>query len=121
MRSVAHDLGQMLGCGAHLASLRRTAAGAFTLADAVTLDQLVEYARSGTLESHMPHPRELLSEMPSVTADAVSAGKLRNGMAVNLPEFSDAALVKVFSGQRDLIAIGKRIAGTLFQPSIVIG
>jgi tRNA pseudouridine55 synthase len=121
VRSVAHDLGQSLGCGAHLASLRRTSAGPFTLADAVTLEQLVDSAKDGTLELRLPHPRLLIPELPSVTADAVAAGKLRNGMAINLPELSSAPLVKVFESQRELIAIAKRIAGTLFQPTVVIG
>ena len=121
VRSVAHDLGQLMGCGAHLASLRRTAAGPFYLANAMTLDEVVEGGRNGNLPSRMMHPRELLPEMPSVTADAVSTGRLRNGMAVNLPEFSQAQMVKIFSGQRELMAIGKRIAGTLFQPVVVIG
>jgi tRNA pseudouridine55 synthase len=121
VRSVAHDLGQLLGCGAHLASLRRTSAGPFTLADALTLEELADCARAATLESRLPHPRLLLPELPSVTADEVTAGKLRNGMAVNLPELTSAPLVKVFESQRDLIAIAKRIAGTLFQPTVVIG
>jgi tRNA pseudouridine55 synthase len=121
VRSVAHDLGQMLGCGAHLASLRRTSAGPFTLADALTLEELAGLAKDGTLEARLPHPRLLLPELPSVTADEVTAGKLRNGMVVNLPELTPASLVKVFESQRDLIAIAKRIAGTLFQPTVVIG
>jgi tRNA pseudouridine55 synthase len=121
VRSVAHDLGQLLGCGAHLASLRRTSAGPFVVADAVTLEALAESANHGSLELRLPHPRLLLPELPSVTADEVAAGKLRNGMAVNLPELTSAPLVKVFESQRDLIAIAKRIAGTLFQPTVVIG
>jgi tRNA pseudouridine55 synthase len=40
---------------------------------------------------------------------------------VNLPEFSAASTVKIFEGQRNLIAIGRRIAGTLFQPFVVLG
>ncbi len=121
VRSVAHDLGQVLGCGAHLTSLRRTSAGPFAIADAVTLEELAELARDGNLELRLPHPRLLLPELPSVTADEVTAGKLRNGMPVNLPELTSAPLVKVFESQRDLIAIAKRIAGTLFQPTVVIG
>jgi len=68
----------------------------------------------------MRHPRELLPELPAVTADDLSAGRLRNGMAVNLPEFSSSPLVKIFFGQHELIAVGKRIAGTLFQPKVVL-
>lgn len=120
VRAVAHGLGQALGCGAHLASLRRVASGPFTIDQALPLDEVESLGRAGTLADALPHPRTLLPEIPSVTADEQTAGRLRNGMQVNLPEFSQAALVKVFLGQRDLVAIGKRIAGTLFQPMIVL-
>jgi tRNA pseudouridine55 synthase len=120
VRSVAHELGVDLGCGAHLASLRRVAAGPFLLADAVSLTDIELLSASGTLTGKMPHPRALLTEFPSVTADAFSVGRLRNGGAVNLPEFTAAPLVKIFEGQRELIAIGQRIAGTLFQPIVVL-
>ena len=120
VRSVAHELGASLGCGAHLASLRRIAAGPFTLDQARTLEELCARAANGNLEETLPHPRTLLPELPAATADLWTAGRLRNGMQVNLPEFSDASLVKIFAGQRDLIAIGKRVAGTLFQPIVVL-
>jgi tRNA pseudouridine55 synthase len=58
--------------------------------------------------------------LPSVTADDEAASKIRHGMAVNLPDFSRAHEVKVFAGQRDLIAIATRVAGTLFHPRIVL-
>ena len=122
VRSVAHELGQDLGCGAHLSSLRRTQAGVFTLADAHTLDDL--HALAGNfeaLEAKCIHPRELLPEMPSVTGDALALGRLRNGAQANLPEFSRAPLVKVFAGQRELVGIARRVAGTLFQPVVGMG
>jgi tRNA pseudouridine55 synthase len=121
VRSVAHDLGQVLGCGAHLARLRRIAAGPFTLNQALTLEELRAHAAAGTLEESLPHPRTLLPELPATTADLWMAGRLRNGNAVNLPEFSTAPLAKVFAGQRDLVAIVRRVAGTLFQPVVVLG
>ena len=121
VRSVAHELGQLAGCGAHLSSLRRTAAGPFALDAAVTREQLIEAANAGTVESLLLHPRTVLPEMPAVTADEASQTKLRNGMAVNLPEFSDAPLVRIFSGQRELIGIGRRVAGTLIQPFVNLG
>lgn len=121
VRSVAHDLGRALGCGAHLARLRRIAAGPFTLAQALTLEEMCALAAAGTLEQSLPHPRTLLPELPATTADIWVAGRLRNGNAVNLPEFSNAPLAKVFAGQRDLVAIVRRIAGTLFQPIVVLG
>jgi tRNA pseudouridine55 synthase len=122
VRSVAHELGQDLACGAHLSSLRRTQAGEFTLADAHTLDELEPSAgHLDAIENHCIHPRSLLIEMPSVTGDDISLGRLRNGAQANLPEFSSASMVKVFAGQRELVGIARRVAGTLFQPVVVMG
>ena len=121
VRSVAHELGMLAGCGAHLTALRRTQAGVFTLADAITLDEMKELAAAGTLAQRMPHLRSLLPEIPSVTVDAETAGRIRNGMAVNVPEYSASERVKIFTNMTDLLAIGKRIAGTLVHPEIVLG
>ena len=122
VRSVAHELGQNLGCGAHLNSLRRTQAGVFTLAEVHTLDELQTLAgNADALQAFCVHPRSLLPEMPSVLGDAMALGLLRNGAQANLPEFSQAPLVKVFAGQRELVGIAKRVAGTLFQPVVVMG
>ena len=143
MRSVAHDLGQLLGCGAHLGTLRRTRVAEFTLEDAHTLERLAELTTnshpdrscafpegkgsgvegprvSAEVEALFIHPRKLLPQFPSVTADDASAARIRTGRTVNLPELSRARQVKVFTGQRDLIAIATRIAGTLFHPKIVL-
>ncbi|MGA9980730.1 MAG: tRNA pseudouridine(55) synthase TruB [Candidatus Sulfotelmatobacter sp.] len=151
MRSVAHEMGQKLGCGAHLESLRRTAVAEFSIADAHTLEELEAAANTeaanpepgdtrpatpqsekhgtqrGTpksiphsLEDLFVHPRLLLPQFPSVTADEVNAARIRAGRPVNLPELSRARQVKVFSGQKNLIAIATRVAGTLFHPRIVL-
>lgn len=122
LRSVAHDLGQAAGCGAHLQSLRRTAVAEFTLADARTLEQIAQAANASEEERDtlFVHPRKLLPSLPVVTASEEIAARIRHGQAVNLPEFSSAREVKVFGGQRNLIAIATRIAGTLFHPQIVL-
>jgi len=122
VRSVAHELGQDLGCGAHLSRLRRTQAGVFTEQEARTLEELQALAGNvEALEELCVHPRLLLPEMPAVSGDAMALGRLRNGAQANLPEFSRARLVKVFAGQRDLVGIAQRVAGTLFQPVAVMG
>ena len=120
VRSIAHAMGQQAGCGAHLAALRRTAAGPLCLRDAMSLADVEERAAANTLEAATPHPRTLLPELPNVTADAGAMARLRHGMAVALPEFSRAPVVKVFAGQRELAAIAERVAGVLFQPTIVL-
>ena len=119
MRSLAHDMGQKLGCGAHLANLRRTAAAEFVLEDSHRLEEVELAARQGTAADLFVHPRKLLPGMPCVTVNDENASLIRCGRSVNLPEFSPAVQVKVFYGQRDLIAIASRIAGTLFHPRIV--
>jgi len=119
LRTVAHDLGRELGCGAHLTALRRTRVAEFEVSEAITLERLAE-AAAGNLEEVFVHPRRLLPHMPSVTASEEAAALIRSGRAVNLPEMSRARQVKVFYGQRELIAIATRVAGTLFHPGIVL-
>lgn len=119
MRSLAHDMGQRLGCGAHLASLRRTVVAEFAIEDAHTLEDVAQAIQQGSAEDVFVHPRKLLSQFPSVTATDENVSLIRAGRAVNLPELSRAPLVKVFRGQRELIAIATRVAGTLFHAGIV--
>jgi len=130
MRSVAHEMGQKLSCGGHLESLRRTAVAEFTIENSHTLEELEEAAQekknlahesnARLLETFFVHPRLLLPQFPSVTADEANTVRIRAGRPVNLPEFSRARQVKIFSSQKDLIAIAVRVAGTLFHPRIVL-
>jgi tRNA pseudouridine55 synthase len=119
LRSIAHDIGQQMGCGGHLASLRRTVLGEFNVAEARTIGDLEDAAKEQRLDEVFIHPRKLLPQFPCVTADQEAVAYIYNGRAVNLPEFSQAPLVKVFANQKDLIAVASRIAGTLFHPKIV--
>jgi tRNA pseudouridine55 synthase len=149
MRSVAHEMGQLFGSGAHLESLRRTAVAEFYITQAHTLEEIerqlesesririereikVCHSEPGEKPGEEPavsgqegiatlfvHPRQLLPQFPSVTADDATAARIRAGRPINLPELSRARQVKVFQGQRELIAIATRVAGTLFHPKIV--
>jgi tRNA pseudouridine55 synthase len=120
MRSVAHEMGQRLGCGAHLESLRRTAVAEFEITQAHTLEEIEGQIKDQMKEAALfIHPRQLLPQFPSVTADDATAARIRNGRPVNLPELSRARQVKVFYGQSELIAVATRVAGTLFHPKIV--
>ncbi len=119
MRSIAHDLGRELGCGAHLESLRRTRVAEFAITDAHSLEALEAATQLEDFEQICVHPRKLLPEMPSVTATDEIAAFIRSGRAVNLPEFSRSKQVKVYYGQSELIAIATRVAGTLFHPKVV--
>jgi tRNA pseudouridine55 synthase len=120
VRSLAHELGQKLGIGAHLGSLRRTAVAEFSLEQSRTMEQVAEAVSQGRIEELLVHPRLLLPEMPSVTADDEAIGKIRHGRTVNLPELSRSPLVKVFASQTELACIASRVAGTLFHPKVVL-
>jgi tRNA pseudouridine55 synthase len=122
LRAIAHDMGQKLGCGAHLAALRRTAVAEFHIEDACRLEDLELAMRQGAdvQETLFVHPRKLAPQLPGVTATEENVAHIRAGRAVNLPEMSRAPLVKVFYGQRELVAIATRIAGTLFHAGIVL-
>lgn len=91
------------------------------LQHAMTLEEIAEWLRDGSFEDRLPHPRCLLPQLPSVTVDASTAIQLKNGMACNLPDYSGAPFIKIFTSQRELFAIGRRIAGTLTQPMAVLG
>jgi tRNA pseudouridine55 synthase len=120
VRSIAHEIGQKLGVGAHLASLRRTVVGEFTIEQSHTLEELADAAAQGGLDELCVHPRRVLPAIPSVTATDEDIAKIRNGRTVNLPEMSRSKWVKVFAGQAELICLASRVAGTLFHPKVVL-
>ena len=120
LRSLAHDLGKKLGPGGHLAALKRTSVREFTIDEAHSLEQLEQAQATSTLDELFLHPRLVLPEFPAVVASPESAARIRHGGAVNLPEFSKSTIVRVFAGQRELLAIARRVAGTLFQPKVVL-
>jgi len=120
VRSLAHELGQKLGCGAHLASLRRTRVAEFGLEDAHSLGEIAGAASSGSLADLTVHLRRVLPTMPSVTADDETVGKIRYGRTINLAEFSGAKWVKVFAGQSELVCLASRVAGSWFHPKVVL-
>lgn len=120
VRALAHELGQSLEVGAHLSRLQRTRVGEFGLKQSHTLEQLAELAADGRAESALLPATALLPEMPAVVAPPDAGSRLSHGQAANLPEFSRAERVRIFTPQGRLLSIGRRVAGSLFQPQIVL-
>src|SRR5271165_3400215 len=112
VRSLAHELGQTLGIGAHLATLRRTVVAEFTIEQAYTLEEVAAAIADDRLDDLLVHPRRVLPNMPSVTATEEDVGKIRHGRTVNLPEMSRSPWVKVFAGQSQMVCLASRVAGT---------
>jgi tRNA pseudouridine55 synthase len=88
VRSVAHDLGQALGCGAHLAALRRTASGTLAVDEAVPYDTLDEAMAAGTWQRYLRPADSALADWPAVHLSAAAAARLRHGQAVGPVEAS---------------------------------
>ncbi|MET0918318.1 MAG: tRNA pseudouridine(55) synthase TruB [Burkholderiales bacterium] len=81
IRTLAADLGDALGCGAHLAALRREATGGFSIGDAVALDALEAQAPEARALALLPVDT-LLAELPRLAVDAADAQRLRDGRAI---------------------------------------
>ncbi len=85
IRSLARDIGAALGCGGHLAALRRVQAGVFTLRDAVTLEQLELAAKEGRAESLLLPMERAVADWPAVQLDDEQTRKLLNGQRLLPP------------------------------------
>jgi tRNA pseudouridine55 synthase len=124
VRSLAHDIGEALGCGAHLGALRRTRAGAFHLRDATPL---AEIAAEGPRASARLVPMErLLPEFPAVTLTEAGAKRARHGNLLSpgdiagAPPGTAAGRVRLFDGGGVLLGIAEPAAGGLLHPAIIL-
>jgi tRNA pseudouridine55 synthase len=112
VRVLAADLGEALGCGAHLAGLRRTASGGFDLGDAITLDALEamdEDARNRCLQP----PSVLVRHLPALRIAGDAARHFRHGGAVAATTYENG-LVAAYDG--DLLLGIAEVAGGVAKP-----
>ena len=107
IRTLAADMGEFLGCGAHLKSLRRLACGALTLDQAVSLVEL-EQLKSKE-EVPLISLSDALSHLPKITVNAESSARLRMGqqeiLASLAPPRHDESLARLADEQGDLVAL----------------
>ena len=123
MRSIAHDLGQALGCGAHLTELRRLASGEFELSHARTIAQLESLAADERLLDALVPAGQMLPAMPSVLVDELVTAQIRNGRNFPASPFRSepaSRLVKAVTRQGDLVAIGEAVLPNLYHPIVVL-
>jgi tRNA pseudouridine55 synthase len=124
VRSIAHDAGRAMGCGAFLRDLRRLSSGDFRLEQARTVDQLTALAAENRLESALIPAVDLLPEFPSELVDLVTAGQIRNGRDFRVSPFHPAArdmrYVKAISAHGELIAIGEARLPLVYHPVLVL-
>lgn len=123
MRSIAHDLGQALGCGGFLKSLRRLASGDFDIEQARTIPELEELARAGRLEEALVPAAALLPQFPSELVDSLTARQIRQGRDFRVSPFRDRAgarYVKAVTPDGQLVAIGEQKLPNLYHPCVVL-
>jgi len=123
IRSIAHDLGQAAGVGAHLSALTRTVSGDFTLEEARTLEELNELAAQDRLKEAIIAPARLLPQFASEIVDQITAGQIRQGRDFRTSPFHirpGTQYVKAISPEGDLIAIGEAKLPNLYHPILVL-
>ncbi|OGD14521.1 MAG: tRNA pseudouridine(55) synthase TruB [Candidatus Aminicenantes bacterium RBG_16_63_14] len=132
IRSLAHDLGRRLGCGAHLDTLRRTSIGPYALFDAVPLAGFEEAAARGEAAKHILPLERLLPWVPAVTVLPLAEIRIRHGsslepahLAAPLPDSppfpGETRLVRLFSGSGKLLALARPSAdGSKLHPFLVL-
>jgi tRNA pseudouridine55 synthase len=104
VRSLAHDLGNALGCGAHLVGLRRTKSGRFTLRDAVPLRRLRDSFEAGNWYQYLIPAAEALSDWPAVELDIDALEAIRHGHRVPA-ETGATGWARGISEQGELVAL----------------
>jgi tRNA pseudouridine55 synthase len=123
LRSIAHELGQALGCGAFLKTLQRTRSGDFTLQQSRTLVELEELAKDGRFAEAVIPAAELLPEFPAEIVDRVTTGFIRQGRDFRTSPFGikpGCRFVKAVTQDGDLVAIGEAKLPNLYHPVMVL-
>jgi tRNA pseudouridine55 synthase len=140
IRSLAHEMGQKLGCGAHLSEICRTAVGEFSLDQAIELEELAQASREGKFQSCLISLENLLPDYPRTNVLPVLEKKVRHGGKFNvlvsqlqpgrveLPPGATTQLesggihaprLRVFSQANKLIAIAEAVVPRTYQPVVV--
>ena len=140
IRSLAHEMGQKLGCGAHLAEITRTAVGEFSLEQAISLEELAEARKAGKFADCLIKLENLLANFPRVNVLPVIEKRVRHGSKFNIsiaqvqpgrvepPPGATTELdggepkaprLRVFGQQDKLIAIAEAVVPRTYQPIVV--
>jgi tRNA pseudouridine55 synthase len=140
IRSLAHEIGHKLGCGAHLAEITRTAVGEFSLDQAISLEELAKAAGSEKFADYLIRLENLLPNFPRVNVLPIIERRVRHGTKFNVslaqiqpgrvetPPGATAQLdggepkaprLRVFSQQEKLIAIAVAVVPRTYQPIVV--
>lgn len=140
VRSLAHDMGKRLGCGAHLTEISRTAVGEFSIEQAMAIEEVAESARAGKLKDLVIPLENLLANYPRANVLPILEKRVRHGGKFNvmvsqvqpghvdLPPGATTHLdsdavgpprLRVFSQENKLLAIAEAVVPRTYQPVVV--
>ncbi len=141
IRSLAHDMGAQLGCGAHLAEIVRTAVGEFALDQAIRLNDFEQAVRAGKVGEWILPLASLLPELPRVSVLPVVERQVRHGSrfqvslvqiqpgSIEIPQGAPVQLdareqkppwLRVFNQRDQIIAIAEAVVPRTYQPVVVL-
>lgn len=132
VRSLAHDTGQRLGCGAHLGGLRRTAVAEFNESRCISLDELAKAVGQGSWENHLVPLEALLPDFPELVVRGREETSVRHGHRFELAQamhpgrgtspgrWAPISLLKILNPERRLIAVARHVSGSIYHPNLVL-
>lgn len=112
IRTLCHDIGNTLGCGGCLASLRRTAAGSFDEGDAVTIEAVSEAVKNNTVDSMLRRPDSLFTDYPEVSISGKKAALCRNGCMFEMKELPNG-MYRVYDVSGEFMMLGQCESGKM--------
>lgn len=121
IRSLAHDLGLALGCGAHLAALRRTASGSLRVEEAVSLAELQTAFAAGEWEKYLRPAQSAFGDWPQLTLTPVEAERIQRGQSIRTTAPLNADLALALHPAGHLLAVLQAdVAGQVWRPQKVL-
>ena len=109
VRTLAHDMGELLGCGAHLAGLQRTASGHFALADAISLDGLAAIGGTESFKDIVISPYDALAHLPDLQVNEKGAARIANGIPPAADDFIELPATRPGRGEFVRLAMKKQL------------
>ncbi|PXF30150.1 hypothetical protein WH50_16520 [Pokkaliibacter plantistimulans] len=120
IRSLVADIGEALGCGAHVEVLRRTLAGPFTLANAMTLEQLQQTAQPEEIDNPLLHHLMLaetaVMHLNTVELDPLQTERLRQGQRIALTDVQADPLLRIYANTGEFLGLGEVVASGMLHP-----
>ena len=127
VRTLADDIGALLGCGAALKELRRLASGAFNISSSISLDNLEKAARVGNLKTLEVTPYTALAHLPEIRLSDAGVVHVRHGrspgwhdVVSGFPALSEEMVFVRLTWNGDLVAVAQCITGEEATPRIIL-